>query len=385
MYKSFAIKNILQRNKIALICIGVFATLGLATLLLTRAATPVVNLEPENGTLSAGAASISDTSASGGKAVQFKTGTVTPPPPPPPPVGGSVTIAAVGDMNPSGNTSASSNSGKNAAAIIAGLNNGSLAAFFALGDLQYDQGTCSELVNGWAKLWGPAVPKMYTITGPTHDVASASDELGHKLFMNGQCPGSTAKSAAVQLKGSALSAFEPYSFDIGTWHFAMLPTSALRYTSSAGSSVASWLDADLAKAKTAGKNLGVAYHDPYFTSKTSSHDRETAVKPWVDVIDKYDVRLTLSGSQHNYERSCPVLANDSCTADNGTGTTAFNVSTGGIGLRAFTSNPSYIVKKFSDTYGWMKLTLNADGSFSWQYMPVSGTGTDSGTRVKIGG
>jgi hypothetical protein len=90
----------------------------------------------------------------------------------------------------------------------------------------------------------------------------------------------------------------------------------------------------------------------------------------------------LSGSQHNYERSCPVRADDTCTAMNGRGVTAFQVSTGGIGLRQFEDSPRYIVKRFSDTHGWLKLTLNWDGSFSWVFMPVDGQGSDSGVRPR---
>ena len=47
------------------------------------------------------------------------------------------------------------------------------------------------------------------------------------------------------------------------------------------------------------------------------------------------------------------------------------MSTGGIGLREFTPSPSYIVKRFSDTHGWLKLTLEDDGGFTWQFMPVA--------------
>jgi hypothetical protein len=56
------------------------------------------------------------------------------------------------------------------------------------------------------------------------------------------------------------------------------------------------------------------------------------------------------------------------------------VSTGGKTLRAFTSNPSYLVKGFFDTHGWLKLVLKADGGFSWEFMAVLGTGTDAGSR-----
>jgi hypothetical protein len=287
-------------------------------------------------------------------------------------------------MNPSGNTSTASHSGKNAAGIIARLNSGELSAFFGLGDFQYSEGTCSSLVNYWGRLWAPVIPKTYTIAGPTHDSLSGN-ELGHRQFFNGECAGSTAKSATVTKLGRSVGPFEWYSFDIGNWHFAMMSTAAIRYNTSTIGAQTSWLDADLAAAKAAGKHLAVAYHDPYFTTQTSSHPRETDVKPWIDIMDKHDVRLTMSGSQHNYERSCPVLANDACTPDSGTGTTAFQVSTGGIGLRTFIDSPPYIVKRFSDTWGWLKITFNDDGSFSWQYNPVTGTGTDSGSRVKVGG
>ena len=284
-------------------------------------------------------------------------------------------------MNPAGNSSLSSASGKNASSIADGLANGTLTAFVGLGDFQYSTGTCNALVNGWGKVWGPVIRKTYHIAGPSHDAAGATDELGYRRFFAGQCPGSTARSAAVTRHGSSIGPFEPYSFDLGAWHFAMMPTAALRYGTRSAESLAGWLDRDLARAETRGKHLAVAYHDPYFTSRTDEHDRETKVKPWIDVIDKHEVRLTLSGSQHNYERTCPVRANDTCTAASGRGVTAFQVSTGGIGLRQFKNSPGYIAKRFSGTHGWLKLTLNSDGSFSWRFMPVDGNGTDSGSRA----
>jgi hypothetical protein len=300
--------------------------------------------------------------------------TTTPPPPPP---SGSVKIAAVGDMNPSGNTSTTSASGRNAAAIIAGLNSGDLSNFVGIGDFQYDKGTCTALNSYWKTLWGAAIPKTYWTTGPNHDVEpGVNDDVDR--FFNGQCAGSTAISATNTAKGGFVDALDFYSFDVGNWHFAVAPTAAWRYDVAKANAITGQLDADLAAAKAAGKQLAVIYHDPYFTSTTSSHARASEVRPWVDVMWRHRVRLTLSGSQHNYERSCPVNNVDQCVAD---GMTAFQVSTGGIGLRAFTSNPAYIVRKFSDTWGHLVLTLNNDGSFSWEYKPVAGgMQTDSGSR-----
>jgi len=290
----------------------------------------------------------------------------------------SVRIAAVGDMNGERTTSESSASGKNAAAIAAALKAGTVDAFLGLGDFQYSTARCDDYVNYWKSLWGDTKSKLYWVSAPNHDWQPGRNESLDN-FMNGQCPGDTSKSRANQENGW-IDNGEPYSFNLGTWHFAMLSSALWRYEPAQAQKATAWLDRDLAKAKAAGKHLAVAYHEPYFTSDTAEHTRAAEAKPWVDVIDRYDVRLTLSASQHNYERSCPVLSDDTCTADTGSGTTAFQVSTGGAGLREFTSSPDYIVKRFDDTHGWLMLTLNKDGGFSWQFMPVSGSSEDAGTR-----
>ena len=296
--------------------------------------------------------------------------------------GRTVHIAAVGDMNGERTTDPASDSGRNGASIAAALKAGTVEAFLGLGDFQYSTARCEDYVSYWDELWGGTKPYLYWISAPNHDwEPGRNEELDN--FMNGQCPGDTTRSAANRQKGW-IDNGDPYSFDLGSWHFAMLSSALWRFDPGRAQEVTDWLDRDLAAASKAGQHLVVAHHDPYFTSDTDAHSRSTEVKPWIDVIDKYDVRLTLSGSQHNYERSCPVLSDDTCTADDGTGTTAFQVSTGGIGLREFTSSPDYIVKRFSDTHGWLRLTLRSDGSFSWKFVSVSGSGTDSGSRPAPG-
>ncbi|MCW2875967.1 MAG: hypothetical protein JWQ95_67 [Sphaerisporangium sp.] len=284
-------------------------------------------------------------------------------------------------MNGERNTDPSSESGKNGAAIAAALKARTVDAFLGLGDFQYSTARCEDYVNYWDTLWGGTKSKLYWISAPNHDwQPGRNEDLDN--FMNGQCPGDTTKSAANRTEGW-IDNGEPYSFNLDNWHFAMLSSALWRYDPARAAEVTRWLARDLAAAKKNGRYLAVAYHDPYFTSDTAEHSATVEVKPWIDVIDKYNVRLTLSGSQHNYERSCPVLADGTCTAGTGTGTTAFQVSTGGIGLREFTSSPAYIAKRFSDTYGWLKLILRADGGFRWRFMPVSGPGTDSGRRPPV--
>ena len=296
--------------------------------------------------------------------------------PPPPPPTGDVRIAACGDMNGVRTTSSTSASYKNGKAIGDELEAGTVDHFFGLGDFQYDIGYRADLVNYWLPGWSRTKSKLWWISAPNHDwQPGRNSDLAP--FMNGEFSESPVKSAANQAKGT-LTNGQPYSQDFGNWHFAFLSTALWRYDVPAAQAVTTWLDADLADAKARGKHLGVCYHDPYFTSATSSHDRETDVKPWIDVMYKHRVKLTLSGSQHNYERSYPVSNTDAQVSD---GMTAFQVSTGGIGLRSFTSNPSYIAKKFSDTWGYLVLTLHDDGSFDWVFKRTSGgSNTDSGSR-----
>lgn len=303
------------------------------------------------------------------------TPTVTETPTPTPPTGDSFEFAAVGDMNPEGNTSTSSASGKNAAEITASLDDGSLDNFIGLGDFQYNQGTCSAL-GAWNTLWGGVKAKTFWTAGPNHDVEpGVNDDVDR--FMDGQCV-STTKSATSSTLGRFQDALEWYSFDKGNWHIVVAPTAVWRYNATRAQAMTSEMDADMKGAKAAGKHLAVVYHDPYFTSDTSSHTRFIEAKSWIDVFWANRVKVLLSGSQHNYERTCPVNISDQCVTD---GMQQFQVSTGGIGLRSFLSNPAYVEKKFSDTWGHLRMSLKADGSYTWEFRPVhGGMQTDSGSR-----
>jgi acid phosphatase type 7 len=288
---------------------------------------------------------------------------------------GDVRIAAVGDMNGEKSFARDSPSGRNGAAITALVQNKQIDAFLGLGDFQYDTPYCADYVKYWTPLWGGTKPKLYWVSAPNHDwQPGRNEDLDN--FMNGQCPGAPAKAAINQQRGFIRNG-QPYSKDFGNWHFAFLSSAHWRYSPTQARTLTAWLDDDLAAARAAGKHLAVVHHDPYFTSDTDGHSRSADLKPWIDVMWKHRVRLTLSGSQHNYERSCPVNNADQCVND---GMTAFQVSTGGIGLRSFTSSPPYIVKRFSDTHGFLRMTLRANGSFEWNFVPTSGSGTDAGTR-----
>lgn len=301
--------------------------------------------------------------------------TSTPDPPAPNPEG-DIRIAAVGDMNGVRTSRRNSPSGRNGAAISQLVQNNEIDAFLGIGDFQYSEPHCDDYVKYWTKLWGGTKSKLYWVSSPNHDWQPGRNE-DLDDFMNGQCPGAPDKAAINQQRGF-IGNGQPYSKDFGTWHFVFLSSAHWTYDPGEAWVLAGWLDKDLTAEQAEGKHLAVVYHEPYFTSNTEAHRRAKEHKPWIDVMWKHRVRLTLSGSQHNYERSCPVNNADQCVSD---GMTAFQVSTGGIGLRQFTSTPPYIEKRFSDTHGFLRLTLHPDGSFDWNFVPTSGTSTDSGTRA----
>jgi hypothetical protein len=89
-YRDACIDFAKRYGTVVAVC-SVVTVVGVAMLLLTSAAGPIVSAEAEAGTLSAGAVSIADATASSGRAAQFSQ-PVAPPPttPPQPPPGGRI-------------------------------------------------------------------------------------------------------------------------------------------------------------------------------------------------------------------------------------------------------------------------------------------------------
>lgn len=321
-------------------------------------------------------------------------GTTPTTPPTTPPTGGTWDLAIVGDMNGERTSSPTSASGKNASSIKAALDNGSVDNFFGVGDLQYSEGTCSSASNSyfgfWEGLWGGTKSKMYWNAAPNHDYQTGRN-TDFDNWMNGECVSTvkaatntdpTRKNRNTQNGQPAgfQEALEWYSVDRGNWHMLSASSAAWRDNPTLANRQTAEIDRDLTEARAAGKHIVVMLHEPYFGSTTSAHGRELDSKPWIDVFYKNKVKVLLSGSQHNYERTCPVNNNDACVAD---GMQMFQVSTGGIGLRTFNASaPSYSQNRFTGTWGWLKMSLNDNGSYTWDYQPTSGTMTndDNGSR-----
>jgi hypothetical protein len=167
--------------------------------------------------------------------------------------------------------------------------------------------------------------------------------------------------------------------DLGAWRVVSMPGALWSLDKTAANAATTWLDGTLAAASSVGDHVLVMWHQPYWTSTSSGHPSASVTKPWISVLDKYDVPIVLSGHQHGYERLHPMRADS--TVDPVKGTQQFVVGTGGIGFYPYsTIHPSSAVHQ-SDTYGWLRLVLHADGHYGWSFVRTGGgTFTDSGSR-----
>ncbi len=84
--KSLLTRKLPLNKRNGLIFIAIFAVVGASLLVITRAATSPVAFEPETGALAAGATSVANANASGGRVLAFA-GAATPAPTPPPVAG----------------------------------------------------------------------------------------------------------------------------------------------------------------------------------------------------------------------------------------------------------------------------------------------------------
>ncbi len=306
------------------------------------------------------------------------------PPVEPPAASGDVRLAVLGDVNHEGNSSASSREGRIAASISAWRP----TAVALLGDQQYQYGDCASLVGDFDRTgWGTLLSRTIGTAGPTHDYTPSSG-ADYSRHMEGTCPGqSTGPSLSAQRWARTVQPYEPHAVDLGAWTVVSMPSAQWRDDYSdrfgqewSGPALTGWLGTTVAAATARGDHVAVIEHEPYWSSGTSSHPASEgdAQGPWIAVLDRYDVPLLLAGHQHNYERFHPQDADG--TRNDATGTQQFQVSTGGIGLRPFTSTAANSAARDASSYGWLQMELHGDGSYDWSFVPVEGSFTDTGHR-----
>jgi chitodextrinase len=236
---------------------------------------------------------------------------------------------------------------------------GGAARALALGDLQYNSASLSNLQNSYDKTWG----RFKSITRPVlgnHE----STGTGYFDYFNGS--GVNNGPAGERGKGY-------YSYDVGAWHLIALNPNCSRVPCSAGSAQEQWLRADLASHPN---TCTLAYwHHPRFSS---GHDGDgTFMQPIWQALYDADADVVLVGHSHDYERFAPQ--NASGGLDRTRGIREFVVGTGGAFFTGLsTTKPNSEVRQ-NKTFGVLRLTLHST-SYDWQFVPEAGkTWTDSGS------
>lgn len=304
-----------------------------------NAATAPLSAEPENGTITLPAISITDSTASGGKAVGFKAPVAPPPTTPPPPTSGTTfTIAAAGDI-------ASNRQEKATSDLI--YNDSSIHTVLMLGDAAYPDGTTSDFTNKYHPTWGRFKSKTKPTPG-NHEYHTSSGAPYYTYFNN--VP-------------------KWYSFNIGSWHFISLNSNEDRSTSSPQYA---WLQKDLAD--HLGYKCTLAFwHHPRYSG--GSHGDNSSVNNFWNPLMAANAELVLAGHSHIYERFAPM--NASATVDTTKGLRSFVVGTGGTSLQMDSTTDGkrefYALKN-----GVMKFILT-DTAYSWKFIDITGATLDSGS------
>lgn len=327
--------NISKKRRAAslIMIVGSILVIGVLLTAINHAASNVISLETESGSLKTNAVSVSKTDASAGRYVKFTNQ-----------VQNDIVIMASGDFN----------GGTEAGRTFATMRAQNPAAVLGLGDFQYNGSSVGDpATGGFNTQIGNLKTITYPTAGPTHDTQGTSPDGPYKNYW-GRSP------------------YDMYSFDLGNWHIISLPSAIFRYNVNVVG-IQTQLDADLAANK---KPCTLAFwHEPYWTLPTSGHLTRDAPGElaWMKSLYNNNADLILTGHQHDYQRFGPNDPNGNL--DNARGIPQFIVGNGGVGFYTFKATtgdqaPNLLFHN-DNTYGALKLVLHSN-SYDFALLPNGG-------------
>lgn len=255
--------------------------------------------------------------------------------------GSTVTVIAAGDV-----AACAANYKDEATARLVDRIAGTL---LALGDLAYPDGSAANY-RCYNASWG----RFKSRTRPTPG--------NHEYHSAGAGPYFNYFGAQAGPSGRGY-----YSFNLGSWHIVSLNSERNIPTQ------ARWLTADLAANRS--KCILAYWHRPFFTS--GLHPPWTAMRPLVQILYDAGADIVLTGHNHQYERFSPQTPAGRANALRGI--VEFVVGTGGSGsLYNFVRSAPNSAARYKG-YGVLKLELKPT-SYTYTYVPLSGTFRDTGTR-----
>lgn len=274
---------------------------------------------------------------------------------------GDPVIAAVGDIacNPTSSAyrdglgTATSCRHKYVADLLAGKD---LAAFLALGDLQYEFGDAAAFNASYDRWFAP----YYDITRPVP---------GNHEY---KTPGASGYYSYYSSKDYAASPGY-YSYDLGDWHLVALNSNCAAIGGCGSTKPQfNWLKADLA-ANTDQCTLAY-WHHPRFVSGEYSGVKNMS---WAwNLLYNDNAEIILNGHEHSYQRFVP-LSKTGTTGDP-RGIVEFVSGSGGKShYPEGTTDPRSAYRNTGD-YGMLFLTLHA-GSADYEWVTEAGAVLDSGS------
>jgi hypothetical protein len=275
----------------------------------------------------------------------------------------SVTVAAAGDIacdpaNPQfrdgGGTKKHSRM-KAVSDLMLGMN---LAAVFALGDIQYDDGAYEKFLESYDPSWGRLKDITYPAVG-NHEYQVPGAAGYYQYF--GEAAGDPTKGY--------------YSFDLGNWHIVVLNTECSQVGGCGEfSPQGQWLKADLAANPT--KCTLAFWHIPLYSS--GGRAEENARSLW-NTLYSAGADVVLTGHDHTYERFARMDSTGNLDLERGI--RHFVVGTGGSNLTKLDKLAPNSEVFNGDSYGVLKMTLQPD-RYDWEFVPETAGGfTDSGSEL----
>ena len=236
-------------------------------------------------------------------------------------------------------------------------------AILPLGDLQYQDGTLDQFIQGYDPSWGQDAPITYPAVG-NHEY----NTLGAQGYFDYWA----SKGRPTGGVGSGY-----HSFDLGSWRLIALNSNCASVPCAEGSLQNNFLEQDLAS--TTRSCILAYWHHPLFNSG-SVHGAATpsgAKAFWADLFAA-GADIVLNGHEHNYQR---YAKQDPSGQPAPNGIREFVVGSGGRGHYALldVKDANYEAGNATD-FGVLKLYLG-DNSYTWEFVGVGGAVLDAGGPI----
>lgn len=262
-------------------------------------------------------------------------------------------------------------------------------AVIMLGDMQYQDGSPTQIANSYARqeLWGSF--KSYTIPVVGNHEQHTAGAAGYCSYFG------EAAHCAAPATGSNHGNMS-FRVDLGKWSVISMES-----TDAISQAQKDQLAALIAEAGS--DNVILAFHHPRWTAPclpSTCHSPDLDTNAYWTIAYSMGVDIILDGHNHKYERTFPLTANfaDPVAGAGQTGIIQFVSGLGGIESKPGCSTRLPVAGKNviafcagneatkSDAVarsGMLKLTLR-DNAYDWQFIRADGANSGAGTVIDAG-